>query len=76
MSHVGRQLRVERVSANIPGRLLCLRASISRSKLSEIEAGYLAPSTEELLRIRQALRELTDARKEVEAVAQRVGWPI
>jgi len=72
----GEDVRNERRSANIAGRLLCVRAGISRSKLSEIEAGHIEPSAAEKERLRRALQELLKARKEVEIVAQKVGWPL
>ena len=70
------QLRDLRVAARIPGRLVCTRAHIDRSRLSDIERGYVKPTDEELRRLAQALDELVRARKEVSAVADVVGWPM
>ncbi len=38
------QLKRRRLAAAIPGNLLCGRAGISRTRLSDIERGYVSPS--------------------------------
>ena len=70
------QLKQKRILAGIPGHLVCRRASLARSRLSDIERGYVEPSGEELARIEQALAELIEAREKVAKVAEEVGWPI
>jgi predicted transcriptional regulator len=69
------ELRAKRVGQAIPARLIAPRAHVSCSRLSDIERGYVSPSEDELARIADALEELIAARKEVQAVAKRVGWP-
>jgi transcriptional regulator with XRE-family HTH domain len=74
--HNAQQLHITRITAKISGDVLCSRARIRRARLSQIERGYLTPSADELARIQKALDELINARKEVQAVAERVGWPM
>ena len=61
-----RELKQKRITAGIPGRVLCPRARISPARLSEIERGYIQPSPEELLRIQNALDQLITAREKVQ----------
>ena len=70
------QLRDRRIAARIPGRLVCARAGIDRSRLSDVERGYVKPTDEEIRRISKALDDLVKARKQVSAVAEVVGWPM
>lgn len=72
----GQKLKEQRISARIPGSVLCRKARIHRSRLSDIERGYVQPSDEELARLERALRELIGARQKVAAVAEEVGWPM
>ena len=44
----GVKLKSKRAAAGIPGNLLCKRIGIARSRLSDIERGYLTASPEEL----------------------------
>jgi len=71
----GSQIRKKRVTAGITGGVLCRRARIDRSRLSQIERGYIHPSPEELKRIGDALDGLLLAKKRLAAVAEEVGWP-
>ena len=48
-----RELTGRRIEAHIPGRLLCVRASIDRGRLSDLENGYIEPSTAELERLKR-----------------------
>jgi len=64
------------VQAGLPARLVAPRAHLSCSRLSDVERGYLVASNDELVRISCAIDELLAARKEVIAVAERVGWPM
>jgi len=70
------ELKAKRISQNIPARLIAPRAHVSCSRLSDIERGYVSASENELARIADALEYLIAARKEVQAVAERVGWPV
>ena len=71
----GQQIRQRRTAAGIPGSAVSSKAGIHRSRLSEIERGYITPSEEELGRLNRALDALIDARKKVAEVAAEVGWP-
>lgn len=68
-------LKTKRVAAGIPGSAVCLKAGIARSRLSDIERGYVHPRPEEAIRISAALEELIDAKIRIDAVAAEVGWP-
>ena len=70
------QLKTRRVSAGIPGQLVCQRAGLRRARLSDIERGYVTASEDELDRIERALKELITARQEVVAFAESVGYPL
>ncbi len=72
----GRELRRKRMAAGIPGRLLCGKVGIDRSKLSDIERAYVKPSIEEGIRINRAIDDLIKAKEEVAKVAAAVGWPL
>ena len=72
----GELLRRKRVEAGIVGRLLCRRTNMDRSKLSDIERGYVRPSPAEFARLEQALNELIDAKQKVANFAAEVGWPL
>jgi transcriptional regulator with XRE-family HTH domain len=71
-----KELKRKRSLEGIPARLLAGRAGVPVSRLSDIERGYVEPSADETRRLEIALSELILARKEVEDVAQRVGWPL
>ena len=72
----GHQLRQRRLANNIPGLVVCSRAGVSRTRLSDIEREYVQPRQEELARLNGALDELIAARRKVEAVAAEVGWAL
>ena len=69
-------LQRRRKTSGISGRLLCVRAGIERSRLSDIERGYLEPSADEVSRIEKALAVLVEARAKVAQVAEEVGWRV
>ena len=71
----GSELRLKRQAAGIPSGMLAGRLSIARSKLSDVERGYVPVSDSEGARISAAIDELIEARKAVAEVAARVGWP-
>jgi hypothetical protein len=70
------QLRTKRIRAVIPARLVAARSGVDPSRLCHLERGYVSATTDELERIGRAIAELASARKEVEAVAERVGWTL
>ena len=72
----GQQLKRQRMAAGIPGKVICLRTRIPRSRLCDIEKGYVEPTEVEILQIEQALADLVVAREKVVAFAAKVGWPL
>lgn len=70
------QLRQQRIAAGIPGRLVSAKAGIDRSRLSDIERGYIQASDVELQEIGEALRALLKAKEQVARTAAEVGWPM
>jgi transcriptional regulator with XRE-family HTH domain len=71
----GTQLRDRRNTARIAGSLLCKKAGIARSRLSDIERDYVEPSEVEIALLSVALDELTRAKQKIAAVAAEEGWP-
>jgi len=69
-------LKTERAGAGIAGKILCKKCGIARSRLSDIERGYVTSSPEEFGRIAKALDELIEAKSLIDHVAVSVGWPI
>lgn len=69
-------IRTKRTAAGISGSLVCMKAGIARSRLSDIERGYVAPDPDELARILSAIDDLARARKKIIAVAAEAGWPV
>ena len=67
--------RARRRSAGITGQMVCIRARIGRSKLSEIEAGTVKPSEVEMQKLETALSDLVGAQAKVRAAAAEAGWP-
>jgi transcriptional regulator with XRE-family HTH domain len=72
----GKEIRRTRKENEIAGHLVCGRAGVSRSRLSDIERGYVQPSQNELARIERALRELYRAKQKLAATATECGWPV
>ena len=72
----GQRLKRQRMAAGIPGKVVCVKTGIPRSRLSDIERGYVEPSEIEVLQIEQALSDLIVARRKIEAVAKAVGYPL
>ncbi len=70
-----RELRATRVALGIPGWVVCNRAKISRSRLSEIERGFVTPGAPELQRICSVLNDLAVAKSQLDEFARQVGWP-
>lgn len=69
------RLRTTRVSARISGAILCKRAGIGRTKLSDIERGHVVPSAAILRRIETALADLIRTKRKLAVIAAREGWP-
>ena len=72
---IGSQLRTKRTEAGIAGSLVCVKAGIARSRLSDIERQYVTASEAETVRICAALDELVRAKRRIAAVAVEEGWP-
>jgi len=49
---------------------------MARSRLSDIERGYVTAAPDDLARIQAALDDLIRAKKIVQATAAAVGWPV
>jgi len=71
----GNELRRKRPKAGIPGHIVCLKAGVGRSRLSDIEREYVQPSDHDVARIDQALDELISAKQRLLAAAVECGWP-
>ena len=65
-----------RSKAGISGAVLCRRAQMGRSRLSDIERGYVDASPTELARLDAALNELIQAKRRVCLAAEEAGWPL
>ena len=72
----GKALRDLRIHAGLPGYLICQRSGLGRSRLSDIERGYVEPSNSETERIKDAIKNLVEAKERVNRVAVKVGWPM
>jgi len=72
----GKTLRNLRVQAGLPGHLVSRESALARSRLSDIERGYVEPKPGEIDRIRRAIEALTRARAQVAERAAEVGWPM
>jgi hypothetical protein len=68
-------IRTKRHAAGIAGSLVCVKAGIARSRLSDIERGYVVASDDEVARIDVALDELARAKRKIAALAAQEGWP-
>jgi transcriptional regulator with XRE-family HTH domain len=73
--NAGQLLRDKRIHARLTGLLVSARSGVSRSRLSDIERGYITPREEEVTRINATIDSLADARKAMERTATAVGWP-
>jgi len=71
----GTELRNMRQRAGLAGHLICKKAGIGRSRLSDIERGYAHPSAVEVTLLERALDELIKAKEKMIAVAAECGWP-
>jgi transcriptional regulator with XRE-family HTH domain len=73
---LGSELRDRRHAVGIVGSVVCAKAGITRSRLSDIERGYVTPSAEETGRINVALDDLARAKRKIAAIAAEEGWPL
>ncbi len=71
-----KELRRKRVSAEIPAIVLASKARVNRSRLSQVECGYITPTNSELTRLAAALDELIRAKAEIQKTAAAFGWPV
>ena len=72
---IGTEIRSARVAEGIPGSLVSQRAGIARSRLSDIERGYVQPRDKELATIRAVLDDLIAAKRHLAEVVNQHGWP-
>ena len=72
---IGSEIRAKRTAAGITGWLICAKAGIARSRLSDIERGYVTAPEEEIARINAALDDLARVKRKIAAVAAEEGWP-
>lgn len=75
MAMDGKILKSKRVAAGIAGHVLCKKLGIARSRLSDIERGYITPAQADLTRIDTILDELICAKAVIQETAAAVGWP-
>jgi transcriptional regulator with XRE-family HTH domain len=71
----GSTIRGMRTNAGLPGIVVARAAGISRSRLSEIERGYVVIPADELLRIADAIGVLLLAQQAIRKCAVAAGWP-
>lgn len=72
---IGSEIRAKRTAAGIAGWLVCAKVGIARSRLSDIERGYVTPSQQEIVRINAAVDDLARVKRKIAAVAAEEGWP-
>jgi hypothetical protein len=70
------ELRSKRLAAEISATVLAANAKINRSRLSNIERGYVQATDGELERLVVTLDSLIEAKSAVDRVAASVGWPL
>jgi ribosome-binding protein aMBF1 (putative translation factor) len=69
------EIRLQRVTAEIPARTLAAKANIHPSRLSPIERVRLQPTADELIQLDRILSELIRAKDTVREIAAAVAWP-
>ena len=70
------EVRSKRIAAEISASLLASKAKVNRSRLSQIERGYVQPTDDESRRLATALAQLIDAKAAMQKTAAEVGWPL
>lgn len=66
-------LRAKRGAAGISGNAVCLIAGMSRTKLSDIERGYVEASPEELRLIGAAIDHIIHTKRDLARLATEAG---
>jgi transcriptional regulator with XRE-family HTH domain len=69
----GRIIRAKRMAAGIPGYAVCQRAGTTRSRLCEIELGYVIASAEELRHIAEAIDQILRTKERLAELAGEAG---
>jgi transcriptional regulator with XRE-family HTH domain len=69
-------LKAKRTAAGIAGNILCKKFGMARSRLSDIERGFVTASPEELARIDAALDALIQTKSIIQKTARTLGWPL
>jgi transcriptional regulator with XRE-family HTH domain len=69
-------LKAKRIAAGIAGSVLCKKFGMARSRLSDIERGYVTASPDQLAHLEAALNELIKAKTVIAQVATSLGWPV
>jgi transcriptional regulator with XRE-family HTH domain len=59
----------------VPATLLAAKVGVNRSRLSNIERGYIQPTEEEMERLHASLAQLITAKAVIQRAAASVGWP-
>ena len=70
------KLKSKRMAAGISGSLICQQTRMSRSRLSDIERGYVIPDSEELARIENVISEIVQNREKLVRLATKAGVPL
>jgi transcriptional regulator with XRE-family HTH domain len=70
------ELRSKRVAAEISASLLAATAKVNRTRLSQIERGYIQPTDDEIRRLEAALQRLIRAKAAIQEAASTHGWPL
>jgi transcriptional regulator with XRE-family HTH domain len=69
-------IKSKRIAAGISGRILCKKLGMARTRLSDLERGYVRATPKELTRIDTALDDLIRAQETLRRAAQEAGWPV
>jgi transcriptional regulator with XRE-family HTH domain len=69
-------IKAKRTAAGIAGSVLCKRFGMARSRLSDIERGYVTALPEELARMDAVLDELIRDKSVIQQTAAALGWPV
>jgi hypothetical protein len=72
----GSTLKSKRIAAGIAGHILCKKLAIARSRLSDIERGYVAATREEIEQMDSTLDDLIRAKAILRQTAAALGWPV